>query len=260
MVVMMTVCALVSALLVPWSLPDAQAAVFATGERVIVDTDRLNLRVEPGTSAPVADVLTYGTALSVTGDPRSASDYMWYPVTGDTGSGWVAGELLRGGEGSGDIAADGDPMPVIGIGERMVTTDRLNFRGGAGTGNDIIRVLSTGSVLTITDGPINATGYWWYQGRTTTATGGDTGWVIALGLDPAPAEMPDPTVEYDVGSAVHVDTDTLRLRAGAGTTSAIVARLPLRHVPHRDRCPGGRRRLHLVSGSQRIGSRGVGGL
>ena len=222
--ILLSASALIAALILPSHVRIADAAEFALGDSVTVDTDRLNLRAGPGTGATVVLVLSAGDGLTVTGASQTADGYTWYPVTGDAGSGWVAGELLR----SGNAAASDTPMggPAFSIGDRALTTDRLNFRTGPGTGNGIIRVLPTGTLLTITDGPVATGGYWWYQGRTTAATGGDAGWVIALGLGMAPTELPDPTVEYDAGSVVHVDADTLRLRSEPTTASTIVERLP----------------------------------
>ena len=108
----------------------------------------------------------------------------------------------------------------------LVDSGALNFRTGAGTGHTVIRPLAYATLLTITDGPVNADGYSWFQGRTTAATGGEVGWAIGEGLMPAPADMPDPCLEYDIGRVVHVATDQLRLRAGPGTGADVVTTLP----------------------------------
>jgi uncharacterized protein YgiM (DUF1202 family) len=70
-------------------------ATFATGERVVVTTDLLNLRSGASTSTDVIRTLPTGTALTVTGGSQSADGYTWYPVqTADGTSGWVVGSFL----------------------------------------------------------------------------------------------------------------------------------------------------------------------
>jgi uncharacterized protein YgiM (DUF1202 family) len=167
-------------------------------------------------------VLAHGDAFFSGGERVPADGYTWSTmnVPDRAPIGWVADQFLVG-SGGWDAGSGG-----YSVGDRTTTTIRLNFRSGPGTSNPVIRPLAPGTLLTITDGPVAASGYTWYQGRATAATGGDAGWVIEDGLTLGSPELPDPGVEYDVGAIVHVATDTLRMRSGAGTSAAIIARLP----------------------------------
>jgi uncharacterized protein YgiM (DUF1202 family) len=220
---MLIIAAMLVALLPPRVMVQSTAtASLALTERATVQTDRLNLRAEASTSAGVIRTLYRGDVVWIIDGPRSANGYTWYRVDTYAGRGWVAGEFLLMSAKQGDGIAG---APTFAVGERVVTSQRLNFRTEPGTSAGVVRVLATGTLLTLTGGPASANGYVWYQGSTTAATGGDTGWVIGPGLSRAPAGMPDPTVEYDAGSVVRVTTDTLRLRSGAGTSTTILARL-----------------------------------
>lgn len=211
-----------ASLAAPTGGQEAPPVGFAAGAEVTVATDRLNVRTGPGLGYPVVRTLSRGDAFFTGSERVPADGFTWSTMNVPDGSaiGWVADQYLSTGASGG--GSDGGAFAV---GMRVTVTTRLNFRTGPGTDNAVIRGLAPGAVLTLSDGPVTASGYTWYQGRTTEATGGDTGWVIQDGLVAAAAELPDPTLAYDVGAIVHVDTDTLRLRAGAGTSAAIVARL-----------------------------------
>jgi N-acetylmuramoyl-L-alanine amidase len=192
---------------------------------VTVATGTLNVRSGPGLSHPVTDTVSRGEVYRTGGEGVAADGYSWSTLltTTDVALGWVADMYLStsaGGGGGEEIAG------AFAVGSRVLVTTDLNFRTGPGTGNGIIRALRAGSVLTLTDGPVAASGYVWYQGRTTQATGAETGWVIQDGLTAADVEMPDPATAYDAGATVHVTSDGLRLRAEPGTGSAIVQQLP----------------------------------
>jgi D-alanyl-D-alanine carboxypeptidase len=85
-------------------------------------------------------------------------------------------------------------------------------------------------------GPTNASGYTWWQLRT---SGGTTGWAVQDWLantgtptQPTPTPTPPPTTpppptsgKFAINSTVRV-TETLNMRSGAGTGNGIVATLP----------------------------------
>ena len=205
------------------AIPGSLAAPAAISGTELVTTARLNVRAGPGTNHPIVHTLAQGEVV-VSGLERvPATGYTWSTVAipGQPSLGWAADQFTAPRHGDA-------PPPTAGkfaIGERVTVTMRVNFRTGPGTTNSVIRGLSPATVLTLTDGPVTASGYTWYQGRTTQATGAETGWLIENGITATAPELPDPGVEYDPGATVHVTTDGLRLRAGAGTSSAILARL-----------------------------------
>jgi N-acetylmuramoyl-L-alanine amidase len=218
--------ALIALLFVPLAgglaAPLAAPAAAPDAQQVVVTTDRLNVRSGPGLSHPVVRVIVRGDTFTSDDGRTPADGYAWLQLNTADGAavGWVADEFVSTGTGS-----DGDVSGAFTLGDRVLTTTRLNFRTGAGTSSGVIRVLATGSTLTLTGGPVRAGGYVWYQGRTTQATGADTGWVIEDGLEMAHPDMPDPTREYGIGDTVRVTTDGLRLRGAPSTSAAVVARL-----------------------------------
>lgn len=212
--------ALLASLMVAVPPRHTAASGYSIGDTVVVATDVLNVRTAPGTGNAVVDRLYQGESVTISAVDGWANDYDWVQVGRLPGSpiGWVAAEYLSlPGAGSASFA----------IGDRvLVDAGALNFRTGPGTGHTVIRPLAYATLLTITDGPVRADGYTWFQGRTTAATGGEVGWAIGEGLMPAPADMPDPCLEYDTGSVVHVATDQLRLRAEPSTGSDVITTLP----------------------------------
>jgi uncharacterized protein YgiM (DUF1202 family)/predicted secreted protein len=84
------------------------------------------------------------------------------------------------------------PPGVFAIGETVRTTDVVNLRASASTTGTILSQLPSGTVLTIVGGPTTASGYTWWQVRTTAGT---TGWVAGLYLarvTPTPTRTPTP--------------------------------------------------------------------
>jgi rare lipoprotein A len=201
--------------------PAVTAQAFAPGTTAIVATDALNVRSEPGTGNTILRVLHQGDAVTISGEPVTANEHRWVPINP---SGWVVDEFLRTEAGA---SAPKLTSATFAAGDQvLVDAGALNFRVEAGTASRVIRPLAYGTVLTITGGPVNANGYTWYQAKTTAATGATSGWAIGQALLPAPVEMPDPGVMFDNGSAVHVDTDVLRLRSDPGTSSSTITLLP----------------------------------
>jgi uncharacterized protein YgiM (DUF1202 family) len=75
----------------------------AAGDTVSVADGPLNLRDNAGLSANVIAQLPNGTVLHVSDGPVSADGYTWFSVSNtDFGSGWVAGEFLQVGTGTGN--------------------------------------------------------------------------------------------------------------------------------------------------------------
>ena len=148
---------------------------FTDGDAVVVATDFLNLRADASLSASVEDVLAEGEALTILSGPLAADGYSWYSVeTGDGTTGWVAGEYLA------VATSGGGSYTGFDIGDSaVVDTPRLNFRAGPGLDYDVIEVITGGASVVITDGPVSADGYHWYELE---LENGDTGWSIGEGL------------------------------------------------------------------------------
>jgi uncharacterized protein YgiM (DUF1202 family) len=116
------------------------------------DGSNLNLREEPTIDGTLIDRLPDGSVVVVLDGPVTADGYDWYELDTDLGTGWAAGEFLV-------YAAD-----AIEVGDTVSVFDgNLNLRDDAGTDADILDVLPEGTVLDVTDGPVSADGYTWFE-------------------------------------------------------------------------------------------------
>jgi len=63
---------------------------------VVPDDSQVNLRSDPSTDGDIVVELKSGAEVEVTGDPVSASGYIWYPVrvTETDDEGWAAIDFL----------------------------------------------------------------------------------------------------------------------------------------------------------------------
>ncbi len=148
----------------------------AVGDTVSIDTDALNMRSGPGTSASVIAVLSRGSQGKVVGGPQSANGYTWWQIQTSQGTGWCAGSFLR------EVTGGTQPPPPttgIAIGDTVVTTDDLNMRSRAGTSASIITVLPASTQGTVIGGPQSTSGYTWWQLQTSRGTGWCAGSYLA---------------------------------------------------------------------------------
>jgi uncharacterized protein YgiM (DUF1202 family) len=194
----------------------AGAADFSTGDTVVVDTDRLNLRADAGTDAEVVTVLDSGTIATVTDGPQDADGYTWYQLDVEDGStGWAAGDYLA-------LAAADDPG--FSEGDRVVVIDgNLNLRADAGLGADVLDVMAEGSAATVLSGPVTADGLPWYELDTDDyGQGWAAGGFLAMSADSGGDTFPVDailTVKTDDGS-------NLNLRTDPTTDADVVDKLP----------------------------------
>jgi uncharacterized protein YgiM (DUF1202 family) len=129
---------------------------FPAGTAIVVATDGLNLRDEPGLGGEVLDVVPYGVEGEVIEPSTEADGYVWYHVElgSGYGTGWVAAEFLSYVEAGGDFSA-GDEVVVI--------DGALNYRADPSIDAEVIKVLPDGTEGAILDGPVYADGWTWYQ-------------------------------------------------------------------------------------------------
>jgi N-acetylmuramoyl-L-alanine amidase len=185
-----------------------QAADFAAGDTVIVNTDYLNLRDGPSLEAYHLAILMWGDELTVTGPPNVADGYTWYPVVASVKGpmpGWVAGEYLR------PMTTPDDTSGFPPQSEVRVNTDRLNVRTGPGLDYPVARQIGQGMVLLIDRGPYMANGYRWYAVVEPDQLW--SGWVAGEFLVLLAGES---TGGFAVGDTAVVDTARLNCRSGPG--------------------------------------------
>jgi uncharacterized protein YgiM (DUF1202 family) len=116
------------------------------------DGSNLNLRAEPTIEADVVDKLPDGARVVVLSGPVAADGYDWYELDTDLGIGWAAGEFLV------------EASDAIEVGDTVSVVDgNLNLRDDAGLDAEVIDVLPDGTQLEVTDGPVSADGYTWFE-------------------------------------------------------------------------------------------------
>jgi uncharacterized protein YgiM (DUF1202 family) len=121
-------------------------------------------------------------------------------------------------------AADTSSSADFAVGDSVVVADGpLNLRSEAGTAADIANTLATGATLTITDGPVAADNFTWYEVKT---DADETGWVAGefLGASVSATFAKDDVVEVvdgplNVRDAAAIDANVLaKLDTGATGT------------------------------------------
>ncbi|MEA2527129.1 MAG: hypothetical protein QOF73_4356 [Thermomicrobiales bacterium] len=129
------------------TFPDGATLVVQTG-----DGSTLNLREEPSIDADVVDELPDGSSVVVLYGPESADGYDWYELNTDLGVGWSADEFLA------------YPAESIAVGDTVTVVDgTLNLRDDAGLDADVLDTLPDGTVLEVSDGPVSADGWTWFE-------------------------------------------------------------------------------------------------
>jgi len=137
------------------------------GTRVEVTAEVVNVRAAPELDAAIVNTLPAGYQAFIAEGPVSAGGYDWYRLDAmDQSLGWVAGEFLAPADDSGGGFPDGARVAV--------NTDLLNVRSAPGLGGAVVNTLPEGYQAFISDGPVAADGYTWYQ---VDAMGQTLGWV-----------------------------------------------------------------------------------
>lgn len=190
----------------------AFAAIKPIGTRIVVSTDRLNLRRNPGTNSTVIKVLVEGTKGEVIGLPASGTNdgIDWYRIETDAGDrGWVAGQYIDA------ASSGGGTFPVGSVVE--VATDYLNLRATASLSGSVRAVLATGDRGAVVQGPVSKDGYSWYR-LDINADGKADGWVVGTYLAKASGG-------FAVGDAVRVADGPLNVRSAAGLSGKTIDRV-----------------------------------
>jgi uncharacterized protein YgiM (DUF1202 family) len=179
--------------------PQAETGVI--GQVGTVNSDNVNLRAEPSTSADVVDQVSTGVEVEVVGGPTEAEDITWYEVQVNVegGSrGWMSAEFV---DGIAEPAADTEPTAeataeaadgtdaasrVFALGDTVqLTDDNVRVRAEGNLGADIIDTFTAGTQFEVTGDPVDADGYTWYP-VTSVDDPELSGWVTADFLEAAP--------------------------------------------------------------------------
>jgi uncharacterized protein YgiM (DUF1202 family) len=201
------------------------------GQAVVVATDRLNLRVEPGLNGEVVVVLEEGQQATIVDGPFEVDGYAWYQLDADGTVGWSASSFLAAadtatGDGttesdtdvSGDLAIGGETSGISIGSVAIVNDDNVNLRAEPSLDAEVLLKLNSGTTATVLDGPVDADGYVWYQ----LDVDGTTGWTADDFLDVADVGA---DTSFAIGATVAVNDDRVNLRAGTGLDADILDKL-----------------------------------
>ena len=184
-------------------------------------TEYVNFRSGPGTNYSSKGVIASGTTVTVT----DRSNSQWYAVRLSNGStGYIFAQYLKV---TGTSSATPTPTPTQapsndGTVQAKLTAD-VNLRRGAGTNYGVIKVIGTGTTVTVTD----ASNSQWYKVKLSDGTEGylfsEYLKVTSGNIDSAkPSATPAPTPAPSNGTVQAKTTSDLNVRKGPGTSYGIV--------------------------------------
>ena len=184
-------------------------------------TEYVNFRSGPGTNYSSKGVIASGTTVTVT----DTSNSEWYAVRLANGStGYIFAQYLKV---TGTSSATPTPTPTQapsndGTVQAKLTAD-VNLRRGAGTNYGVIKVIGTGTTVTVTD----ASNSQWYKVKLSDGTEGylfsEYLKVTSGNIDSAkPSATPTPTPAPSNGTIQAKTTSDLNVRKGPGTSYGII--------------------------------------
>ena len=180
-------------------------------------TEYVNFRSGPGTNYSSKGVIASGTTVTVT----DRSNSQWYAVRLANGStGYIFAQYLKV---TGTSSATPTQAPSNdGTVQAKLTAD-VNLRRGAGTNYGVIKVIGTGTTVTVTD----ASNSQWYKVKLSDGTEGylfsEYLKVTSGNIDSAkPSATPTPTPAPSNGTVQAKTTSDLNVRKGPGTSYGIV--------------------------------------
>ena len=190
-------------------------------EQTAKTTEYVNFRSGPGTNYSSKGVIALGTTVTVT----DTSNSEWYAVRLANGStGYIFAQYLKV---TGTSSATPTPTPTQapsndGTVQAKLTAD-VNLRRGAGTNYGVIKVIGTGTTVTVTDASNNQ----WYKVKLSDGTEGylfsEYLKVTSGNIDSAkPSATPTPTPAPNNGTVQAKTTSDLNVRKGPGTSYGIV--------------------------------------
>ena len=182
-------------------------------------TEYVNFRSGPGTNYSSKGVIASGTTVTVT----DRSNSQWYAVRLANGStGYIFAQYLKV---TGTSSATPTPTQAPsndGTVQAKLTAD-VNLRRGAGTNYGVIKVIGTGTTVTVTD----ASNSQWYKVK---LSGGTEGYLFSEYLkvtsgdinSAKPSATPTPTPAPSNGTVQAKTTSDLNVRKGPGTSYGII--------------------------------------
>ena len=183
-------------------------ASFANSNEGTVTADALNVRSGPSTSYGITTKLYKGDKVEILETSNG-----WHKIKASNGKiGWVSGDYIK-------VSSGSTSQPSTSTTKATVTADSLNVRSGAGTSYSVITKLSKGTVVDVIESASNG----WKKIKTSNGT---TGWASGdyLTTGSAGNSSTDNSTSQTSYKAT-VNTDSLNMRKGAGTSYSVITKL-----------------------------------
>ena len=183
-------------------------ASFANSNEGTVTADALNVRSGPSTSYGITTKLYKGDKVEILETSNG-----WHKIKASNGKiGWVSGDYIK-------VSSGSTSQPSTSTTKATVTATSLNVRSGAGTSYSVITKLSKGTVVDVIESASNG----WKKIKTSNGT---TGWVSGdyLTTGSAGNSSTDNSTSQTSYKAT-VNTDSLNMRKGAGTSYSVITKL-----------------------------------
>ena len=183
-------------------------ASFANSNEGTVTADALNVRSGPSTSYSITTKLYKGDKVEILETSNG-----WHKIKASNGKiGWVSGDYIK-------VSSGSTSQPSTSTTKATVTATSLNVRSGAGTSYSVITKLSKGTVVDVLESASNG----WKKIKT---SGGTTGWASRdyLTTGSAGNSSTDNSTSQTSYKAT-VNTDSLNMRKGAGTSYSVITKL-----------------------------------
>ena len=180
-------------------------ASFANSNEGTVTADALNVRSGPSTSYGITTKLYKGDKVEILETSNG-----WHKIKASNGKiGWVSGDYIKVSSGSTSQTSY----------KATVTATSLNVRSGTGTSYSVITKLSKGTVVDVIESASNG----WKKVKTSNGT---TGWVSGDYLTTGSAGNSSTNNSTSQTSyKATVNTDSLNMRKGAGTSYSVITKL-----------------------------------
>ena len=192
---------------------------FADSNEGTVTASALNVRSGPSTSYGVTTKLYKGNKVTII-----ESSNGWHKIKTSNGTiGWVSASYISVSSTSTSQPSTDNSTSQTSY-KATVNTDSLNMRKGAGTSYSIITKLSRGTVVDVLESASNG----WKKVKT---SGGTIGWVSGSYLTTGEVNQPStdaPSTDNSTSQTSYkatVNTDSLNMRKGAGTSYSIITKL-----------------------------------
>ena len=183
-------------------------ASFANSNEGTVTADALNVRSGPSTSYSITTKLYKGDKVEILETSNG-----WHKIKASNGKiGWVSGDYIK-------VSSGSTSQPSTSTTKATVTATSLNVRSGAGTSYSVITKLSKGTVVDVIESASNG----WKKVKTSNGT---TGWASGdyLTTGSAGNSSTDNSTSQTSYKAT-VNTDSLNMRKGAGTSYSVITKL-----------------------------------